>query len=369
MLDSDLDLVSEEGWKVPWRLLPSVFLIAALTLMTGGGLFTSIEGYLVSSLPKSLKSNVPNVVMLSLGNRIGTLDAMDVALSLRGLFLLQPRSITICEHMESAPDAAPITPAIAHRITQFERRGTPVNQSGTSSSGESPKETILRCVPSPKSIPSFPFKIAGGAVNNERVDSTALPLFFQSANGITEGTVWWNAIDPKWRIPSPVLLFGRILILNNFCPLPLNGYGGLSLPYSLKPRTVILDDFLFRMEEKERGTINPGFEGIFHDAVVFIAPGQDLDQVATMATLLDLLSYSRLSPLLQGILSLSWVLLICFSFVLRPRSRIYVGGFLLASLIAATFILLRQGVLLPVEPGLAACLLIVIGNRSSRDPK
>lgn len=369
MSDTDLDLVREEGWIVPWSSLSAVVLIATLTMMTAGGLFTTIEGYLVSSLPKSLKPFETNAVMLSLENNRESLNAMDVALSLRGLFFLQPRSITICENMESAPDAAPVTPAIANRITQFDRRGISVNQPGTNSTDESRKELPLRCIPLPKSFPSFPFKLAGLAENNRSINSSALPLFVRSAQGNTEGTVWWDAIDQKLRIPPPTLLFGRILILNNFCPLPLNAFGDLSLPYSLKPRTMALDDFLFRMEEKERGTINPGFEEIFHDAVVFIAPRRDLGRVSTMAAVLDLLLYSRLSPLLQGILFLCWVLLFCFSMNLCLRFRILIAGVMFASIIGATLLLIRQGVLLPAEPVLAACLLIVIGNWSNRDAK
>jgi len=343
--------------RISWVGITAVVLITIAVVLTFCGFFTSVEGVCLRALPRTLRSAEPQVVMLSLEEKHGCLDAMDVALSLRGLYLLQPASVTICENLEFSPNGAPVTPVITNRITQFEHRGTPMIQSGLVSSAMIEREPLFRSFP-----PGEKSFLNRGDEQGRR---EGLPLF---AN-ITEGSIWWNTINQRLRVPSPRLLFGRVLVFNNGTALRLNGFGEIFAPFELKPRSVALEDFLFRMEQKERGTINPGFEEIFHNATVFIASKRDLARISAMAGVLNCVHYARLSPLLQGLLGLCWILLLWIAAGFSSESRILLALTLLAGLIAGSLFLLRQQVLFPLVPGLVASLMILIGGVASRDPK
>jgi len=355
--------VDQEGpLRISWGGITAVVTITLAVLVTFCGLFTCFEGVCLTALPRTLRSAEPRVVMLSLEEKHGCLDAMDVALSLRGLYLLQPSSITICENLESSPNGAPVTPAIANRISQFEHQGVPVIQSGMVSSAMTEREPLFRSFPSGG---KFRFKESSRNRGGDPRQGELLPLFLNN----TEGSIWWNTIDQKLRVPSPRLLFGRVLVFNNATAFRLNGFGEIFQPFGLTPRSVALEDFLFRMEQKERGTINPGFEEIFHNATVFIASKKDLAMISSMAGVLNCIHYARLSALMQGLLGLCWILLLWIAAGLSSESRILLALTLLAGLIAGSLFLLRQQVLFPLVPGLVACLLILIGSVASRDSK
>ena len=161
---------------------------------------------------------------------------------------------------------------------------------------------------------------------------------------------------------APVwLLADRLLLLPNHAALPFAGEG-LFIPHDLSPlRSVRSDDFLLKMEEKERGSLSPDFDSLWDHAVVVVGPPSLMPMTSALATLRKMTAHGALPLLWQA-----GIMVILMAHVLTvialPRGK----AFLLtaALLVAGTsgcWWSLRQGILPPILPWAAALAIGITG--------
>jgi hypothetical protein len=363
-MDQDMEDGMDDGRE--WHPLAPLFLSLTLFLL----LFSSFVDWagFVSFPEKRLLGLIhpfpaadSRVVLLSMTPGERGLRSMDVALALRGLGMLRARSIVIDAPVEEEADGVKILPDLLSRLKN------------------DPKGSVRVILPDPSSpnsryapvfagksgssalplIPGLPDP-SGGSFLPDRGEK--LQLLGRLSGGATVGSCWWWALPVTDRRASPpasgTLFSSRFLILPNHAVLRISGSGSWSGPPVAGVSTVTLDDFLFAMELRERGTIRPEFDALWSGSTVVIAPPGNLPMILAFRGMLEETVLRRLSLPWQALLTAGCLLFTLILVHAGPGFRILMGGMLLVCWLTAALLLLGKGLLIPLLP--PVCLLLCL---------
>jgi hypothetical protein len=358
-------------------LLIGVTLIFIVTVLQALGFCNPLEQGLIHALRRIFPALLPQAhrtVLLSFESSPGGFPSMDVAMALRGLGELHPRSLLIDGTLAPENGPVPFLPSLFTRLKEADVTLL-VPQPAPSASAS----TRFRAVPLARyslgpphpGWPILPGKAVPGIGNaflpESRNAPNSLPLFSSTSDGSTIGSLWWWALPAAER-QTPFLLFGKLLLLGNHAPLRLTPTGE-TLPSASSPpesfMEIPLDDFLLRMEQRDQGILSPSFDGLWNNATVVLGTHDNLPEAAAMAALLDETSWRHLALGTQILLACGWSVLFFLvpKFIFGHRN---IPGWLLPLLIvivlsATTLVMLHLGTIIPFLPGLLTTLLLVIG--------
>jgi hypothetical protein len=344
-------------------LTAGIVAILLAALIQASGLLHPRE----SRLPKLLGIPSPvqtRTVFLSLpiGADGGT-DPMDVALVLRGLSMLHPSLILLASTHPISGDAAQLLQGLKDQLRE---KGIPLVEATSP-----PAESLWRPVPLCRYLPpglsertsSLP-PVSGTAPAEGTLrylpDATAkpgiLPLLACTDSGEIIGSLWWEGVM-KGQPNAPVwLLADRLLLLPNHAPL-LFAMGGLRIPRDLPlPRSVTSDDFLLKMEEKERGSLSPDFDSLWEHAVVVVGPPSLLPMASALAAIRESTAWGALPLIWQGVILLILIGVVTCVFFQPQRPALLLVSALFIMGLSGAWWSLQHGLLPPILPWSVALL-------------
>ena len=348
--------------------IPLIFLAA---LLQGLGFSQQLEKGLLHLLPMHLRPEAPRIILLSLEKGAAGDSPLDVAMVLRGLTQFHPECVIVNGKIEPEQGTVPLLPSILARLT---------NHMGiTLILPESPSpETLFRSVPLVRyslsekqsdwpilSGRSGPGTGAAYLPKDQPIGNHNLPLLAKSSDGATIGSLWWWCLPWETRTHPPFLLCDTILLLANHAPLHLTSSGEVSQSGNGETfREIPLDDFLLKIEQKERGVISPTFDSLWKNATVVLGTHDDSVTISMLAALLQAIFFRRLPLWSQTMMIRGWM----FLFFLIKNRR---GGIdqlprwllpLLITLIVifTTLFLMHQGIIIPFLPGIVTALLLLL---------
>ena len=360
--------------KKPWQVARASVLIAGMLAMV---LATTIEatGFLrpwESRLPNLIGIPSPaqdQTVFLSLGN--GTeegSDSMDVALVLRGLSMLHPALILLATEHPASGETAQLLQGVKDQLRE---KGIPLSEAFPSSS-----ERLWRPVPLcryllpgsadrkeslPSVVGSAPAEGISRVLALPSQDPEILPLLSATASGEIAGSLWWEGLL-KGQPNAPVWLLGdHLLLLPNHAALPFVR-GGVLIPHDLAiPRSVTSDDFLLKMEERERGSLSPDFDSLWDRTIVVVGPPSLLPMTSALASLREMTALGSLTLATQTGIMMLLAIVVLAVFSLRRRESLLLSAALLIAGCVGCWWCLRQGILPPVIPWCVALVVCITG--------
>jgi len=358
----------------PWRVARASVLIAGIiaivlaTMIEATGLLRPWESRLpeLLGLPSPIKDGT---VFLSLPDGTGEgNDSMDVALVLRGLSMLHPSMILLATEHPASGESAQLLQGVKDQLRE---KGIPLTEAMPPT-----PESLWRHVPLCRYFPpgfserkeSLPL-VAGSALaeGSFRVlalpsqDPEILPLLSATASGEIAGSIWWEVLL-QGQPNAPVwLLADHLLILPNHAAFPL-ARGGLSIPHDLAvPRSVTSDDFLLRMEERERGSLSPDFDSLWDHAIVVVGSSSLLPMTSALVSLRNITALGALSLAAQaGIMLLLMAIVLAILTVRRRESLIIMALLLIVSCLGSWWSL-RHGILPPIISWGVALVVCITG--------
>lgn len=344
-------------------VVAGILIIAMTTLFQGLGFCWGLERNLMRMLPSSIAPQAPRVALLQLEKgSSGEFSEMDAALALRGLEQLHPRSVTILGTVRREEGAMDFLPAMLARLKE--------------SKGHFP--VMIPVIPSSEAHyaplpwllsgnPPFSWPTLAGREDNESVgsflteaDSAAgIPLFARTETGGV-GSLWWRTLLET--IPPAAqarLLFGKVLLLGNHAAVMINSLGRCDADGVPCVRTA-MDEFLLRIEQRERGIISPGFDGIWSGAFVVIGTPDDLPKSMVFQSLLERLSMARLVPWTQAVIAaLCIATLLLLSKATLP-AKLLAAALIVISAGTASFLLISHCLLFPWLPCVMSALFLLL---------
>ncbi len=367
-----------------FQTILGILLIFVVAVLQGLGFCQPLEKSLRQHLPPRFLPESPRVILLSLESGDQGYRAIDIAMVLRGLGLLHPRCVIVDGAIELEQGTVPFLPNILSRMQGsgifliLPQCSAPASQFEAISLIHYEFRAEMLSSFSPLSTwPKFEGKALPGTGNaflpmphvsqvsrSETTLPSLLPLLAKTTEGSTIGSLWWSAIPSKIRA-TPLLLFGKILLLDNHTPLHLtpSGEGKLS---DGRVIDMPLDDFLLHIEQKEQGSISPSFDSLWKNATVVLGTPAALPQATALATLLEETTYAYLSLWAQTLIMLSCITIFFLAQKLRgvpsiPRWLIFLTLVLITLLLSSvTFLYLQQGIMIPFLPGIITALLVLI---------
>ena len=353
-------------------------LIVLTALLQGLGFFQQLEIKVTEFLPSHVLPKSPKVMELILEVGPEGFSTMDLAMSLRALSQCRPRCVIVNGMIEPEKGSVPLLPGIIARMSNNANITLVIPQSPA-------PEALFRAVPlihysyplldvnfrwpllSGKSVPG-----SGVAYLPDTQDSKdKLPLLAKTSDGSTVGSLWWWGLPQAVKKSPPFLLGNSLLFLANHALLQLTPTGGV--PLADKGGAFLqlpLDDFLLKMEQKERGSISPAFDAIWKDSTVVIGSIADTPKVSAFSTLLEESSFKRLPLWSQAVMALGWMVLFLL-ITSSPSGLRYLPRWLLPLIITViviftTLLLMHQGIIIPSLPGIATALLLLFCNSDKR---
>jgi hypothetical protein len=289
---------------------------------------------------------------------------MDLALALRGLSMLGPSLILLPEPTNPTPEQAGLLDSVKARLREL---GIPIVETAKDAA-----LTAYRPVPLCRySLPRFTQdpgirELAGSAPADGAMRfSTAgqekegkLPLLARTRTRELAGTVWWDGLMNGLPRAPVWMLADRLLLLPNHDVIGIHG-GCVTIHRGKSPRTVPFEDFLLRMEERERGTLSPRFDELWHGSVVVVSSGEDLTLVTQLASLRETCCRGSLSISAQILSAVVLSLLTFAAFRTHGTARTGIAAAIIAGVGILSVWMLFKGIMPPLLPLIAAILLSV----------
>jgi hypothetical protein len=344
------------------RIIPIMAVLAVLLagLVEASGLLRPRESLLpgLIGIPSPARART---VFLSLPDGRDGADPMEVALLLRGLSMLHPSVILLAPEHPASGDAARFVEGVKGQLAE---KGIRLVEAVRPS-----PESLWRPVPLSRYLPpgisdrkeSLPV-IPGTApaegtlryIQEPPPKPGNLSLLSVTATGELAGSLWWEGLMQGQPNAPAWLLADHLLLLPNHAPLPSAG-GSLSTPrVPALLRTVTSDDFLLRMEERERGGISPDFDSLWEDAVVVVGPSSMQRGAADLASLRGTTILGAFTLAAQAIIMVLLSGIVLILFFLPKIPALSLTAFLLLTGILGSWWSLRQGILPPILPWAAA---------------
>lgn len=363
----------------PSPRMRTIFLVSGMSVILLASVIQALGLALPweSRLPELLGIPSPvqaRTVFLSLPDGNGEAsDPMDVPLVLRGLSMLHPSMILLASEHPSSGDSAQLLQGVKDQLRE---KGIPLTEAVPPS-----PESLWRPVPlcryfppgcsdRQESLPSIQGTAPAEGILRYLPDPTAepgiLPLLSSASSGEIAGSFWWEGLM-QGQPNAPVwLLADRVLLLPNHAALPF-AKGGLFIPHDLSlPRSVTSDDFLLKMEEKERGSLSPDFDSLWERAVIVVGPSSLLPMTSALATLRKMTAPGAFPLVWQA--GVAMLLMAYARAVLAlPRLKAFLlSAALLVAGSSGCWWSLRQGIIPPVLPWAAALAAGITGTLTKR---
>lgn len=356
------------------NLTPSLvgsLIILATAVFQMLGLFWPLERPFFGILPKNLRPSPHQTVVLTMECGESGFDSMDLAMALRGLTKLHPRSVLINGEANHMSGSLPLLKSVRSHLADS---GVELTEGVIPS-----PDAIYRPVPLCRyDLPGFSGPGSGWPVIAGRTTGTGsacylpdtnqsretLPLLASTPAGDPVGSIWWSCLESS-RVNAPLWLLGaRLVLFPNHSPLLLDAKGGVSGLFrsgTSRPalNVVTLDDFLLKIEEMERGTVSPGFDAMWNQSTVIITSPGNESVTASVISLRDRLACARLPLAAQALLTLTWIVVLIRSMRMSSRNRLISGSALLTLVLGATPAALIHGMILPFLPPLIAALFLL----------
>lgn len=344
-------------------LLASVVILVAAGVQASGLLLPQ-EIRLLRLLGIAFPPPSPTILLTLATGENGHPDPMEAALALRGLSMLHPALILHATGIAPATESNQLLEGLKEQVRE---RGIPLIEAKVA---KDPAETVTY-----RPVPLCRYRTPGQTEGKDRLpvvsgsappEGTAryfpgeatrpgfLPLLFRTTTREIAGSLWWDALlqgspnAPVWLVAD------RFLILPNHTVLLFTEGGTAATETTEGFHPVPLDDFLLRIEEKERGSLSPGFDALWDGAVVVIGPSSLEPAVRSLTGLRALASRGALSLTNQLILSVLLVALAATALSLIRRPAVGVALLILLGGAAAGWWCLHQGILPPILPWIAA---------------
>lgn len=345
-------------WSAPTAAL-LILLAAAVQII---GMPFSLECRIVSGMGIPSPACAETILLSLPPSSSDPCDPMDLALALRGLSMLGPSLILLPETTNPTPEQAGLLNSVKARLREL---GIPLFETAKDISS-----TAYRPVPICRYSPSWCtqepkiHEPAGSAPADGTMrfptarheEEGKLTLLARNRTGELLGTVWWDGLM-KGQPSAPVwMLADRFLILPNHDVMAIDG-GCVTVHQGKSPRTVPFEDFLLRMEERERGTLSPRFDELWHGAVVVVSSGEDLPSVTKLASLRETFCRGSLSVTGQILSSVLLSMMTFAAFLTRGTVRNILTVMIVAGVGIASAWILFQGIMPPLLPWLTAILL------------
>jgi hypothetical protein len=363
----------------PWRvarasvLIAGVIAIVLATIIEATGLLRPWESRLpeLVGLPSPIQDGI---VFLSLPDGTGEgNDSMDVALVLRGLYMLHPSLILLATEKPASGESAQLLQGVKDQLRE---KGIPLTEAVPPT-----PESLWRPIPLCRYFaPGFAERkeslplVAGSApaegsfrvLEPSSQDPGILPLLSTTASGEIAGSLWWNGLM-QGQPNAPVwLLADHLLLFPNHAALPLIT-GGLSVPHDLAvPRSITSDDFLLRMEERERGSLSPDFDSLWDHAIVVVGPSSLLPMTSALVSLRQMTALGALNLVTQAGIMILLIVIILAVTTMSWRESFLLTGILLMSGCLGFWWCLRQGILPPILPWGVAMTFSLVGILTKR---
>ncbi len=354
----------------PIPILLAVLLIFLTALLQGLGFCQQLEKGFAHFIPVHLRPEPPRVILLSLENGVRGFSTLEVAMALRGLSQFHPECVLVNGEIEPEQGSVPLLPSILARLT---------NTAGITLILPQPPspEAHFRAVPlvryslrsSKKTWPVLPGRCTPGTgaayLPEKQEGDENLPLLAVTSDGTTIGSLWWWGLPPQARIHPPLLLCETILLLANHSLLRMTPSGEVAQSADGGTfREIPLDDFLLKIEQKERGVISPAFDTLWKNATVVLGTHTDTDTISDFASVLREVSSKRLSLPVQILMALGWMVL--FLLIKNGRSgfdhfpRWLLPLIITLIVILTTLFLMHQGIIIPFLAGIVTALLLFL---------
>ena len=367
--------VSPQGGLPMRRLILWGGLLVLLTgLLQAVGLLWRADQLLIGILPERLLPKIPGVVLVELPMSDSRFRAMDVAMSLRGIARMHPLSVLVDGSIGEEETPAPILPGLIDRLRNDPRNPLPILLPTPPSPESMYRELGLQLHGSPSlnavGWPRLEGSCSPGGVgmflSPVEKKSGFLPLLGVTGNNGVIGSLWWWSL-PRNPENSPDLYVRHSLIFSNRSTLWLDGSGGFSALSAIKSahgvRHIELDDFLLKMEQKERGTIRADFESLFENSIVILGSNESLARAVTFEFLVKQTSLSRPPFWIQAVLAALCVLFLLLFAPLPPVIRFLGGTVILGAMVFGMLLLVQIGIFLPVSCGIVAWIFFLIPAR------
>ena len=351
-----------------------LILAAAILQAVDSGRLWTLEHKLIGVFPAAWQPNLPKVHLLDMETEKQGFAPLDLAVALRGLGKLHPASVLIHGTIAPAPDNEPI-PLLQGVLSRLREEGMEITIPLPPSPESLWHFLPLCCYEPPAALrPKALWPTALGKPSpsgkeyflpNDAGSDSTLPLFATTEEGSIIGSLWWKSLilSTPSSVVGPIWLLGkRLLILPNHAAILLNEGGaiaGESLLPGIDSKMVPLADFLLKLEQKERGTLSPGFDEIWENAIVVIGTPADLPRVSLLASVQARLALRSLPMLLQAALCILWIIFFVLGSRLTQKARISAALILMLLSVGLSLYALHAGWLLPWIPPLLAALLLL----------
>ena len=366
---------SPQGGFPMRRLILGGGLLVLLTgLLQAVGLLWPADQLLIGILPERLLPKIPGVVLVELPMSDSRFRAMDVAMSLRGIARMRPLSVLIDGSIGEEETPTPILPGLIDRLRNDPRSPLPILLP-TPPLPESNFQEVGLHLHGSRSLNTVGWRRlegtcspGGGGMFLGPVEKKTgfLPLLGVTGNKAVIGSLWWWSL-PRSTENSTDLYVQHSLIFSNRSTLWLDGSGGFTALNAIKSangfRHIELDDFLLKMEQKERGTIRADFESLFDNSIVILGSRESLARAHTFGFLVKQTSLSRPPFWIQAVLAALCVLFLLLFAPLPPVIRFLGGTVILGAMVFGMLLLVQIGILLPVSCGIVAWIFFLIPAR------
>jgi len=353
----------------------SLLLGVILIILSGAtqpiGLQQGVVRVLEGLLPHGFVPKKPPTLLLTMDNEGKDFDAMDIAMALRGLGKLRADKVLINGAFISGTNPLPM---LTDLVESLGKDGIRIVAPHSPSLDGEFMSVSLRIYDPPSCLglvrqwPVFPSKVSthvGYASGCFLPDgkSGGIPLFATDNLGQIIGSLWWGSLADNRQSDFPWLLFGRLLLLPNHSTVWINQnaeFEPVCFTAPGKCAEVQLDSFLLHLEQKERGTISPGFDGMWEHSTVVIGRPSDVSKVRMLDALLDQTFLQNAPVTIQAGITLVWILLFLLLAKLRLLSRLLAAVILLIVWISVCLVLLHHAIILPLMTGVLAMLILLL---------
>ena len=356
-------------------LIPSLIgslLILATAVLQMMGLFWPLERSVIGMIPSSLRPTPPKAILLTMEAGERGFPGMDLAMVLRGLTKLHPRSVLINGEADQTSGSLPLLKSVRSHLVES---GVELTE-GVIPSPDSTYRPVPLCRYDPPDFlrPALGWPVIAGRASgtgsacylpDSNQSREALPLLASTSAGDPVGSLWWNCLEPS-HVNAPLwLLCGRLMLFPNHTPLLLDSQGGVYRVF-LNGITrsdcsiMTLDDFLLKVEEMERGTVSPGFDALWDQSMVIITSPRNEEMAASVISLRERLAFAHLPVTAQALLALIWMIVLICSPRITSLLRLIAGSVLLLGSVMGSSVAMTHGLILPFLPPLITALFLLI---------
>ena len=365
---------SRGSFPIRRRILCGGLIVLLTGLLQAVGLLWPADQLLIGILPERLLPKIPGVVLVELPVLDSRFRAMDVAMSLRGIARMHPLSVLVDGSIGEEETPTPILPGLIDRLRNDPKNPLPILLPTTPSPESNFREVGFHLHGSQSlNILGWPHvegscSAGGGGMFLSPAEKKTgfLPLLGVTGNNGVIGSLWWWSL-PRVLENSPDLFLRHALIFSNRSSLWLDGSGGFAALRSIESdngiRRIELDDFLLKMEQKERGTIRADFESLFENSIVILGSKGSIAKAITFGFLVKQTGLSRPPFWIQALLVVLCALFLLLTAPLPPMIRLVGGTVIFGTMVFGMLLLVHVGIFLPVSCGLVMWIFFLIPAR------